>query len=239
MPKDGTREVKLHKPDESVTIEPLHKAIASVEEKSGYIEVKGKEHAKTEIHALRGETIIDQLDVSVKRRKEPDITIHYYRISDNAGHRTRRPRGDEGNLTATLNEVWARQANVHFIRGITVDRQVNKNLGKVIEYSLLDPTNWLAITNLAIPDTPGKTFIHVFLVWEFERLPKREGREIIGTQAYGKILLEDDAPPLVIAHEAGHALGLKYHHAKGGIMADATNSLTKRVFKRQADIVNP
>lgn len=251
VPESGSRKIKVRKSSETMKIESDDPSIAglsststtiTVESPGGkketteqYMSVIGIKHDQTKIYAKEGDKTVDELDVSV--RKRIDKTVDYHYMSDNAGHSTKASPGDEVDLTNTLNLVWRRQANIHFTTGTVDSKQVKKDLGPAIVAPTTASPEWKAITQFA---TGGA--YNVFLVWEFNTAEGADNAEGGTGGKSGDTLLEDNVcDEFTIAHEAGHYLGL-YNagtHPSKGVMGPCGASEIQRVFKAEADKVNP
>src|SRR5262245_24797193 len=84
-----------------------------------------------------GSTGIISLDISVKDLMTQ--RIHFYSVSDNAGHRSTRPLAEVGEILPLLNYLFRRQANIRMVR-----------------HGSLDPLEMAQnIVPIVVPDTPG------------------------------------------------------------------------------------
>ncbi|HSR50669.1 MAG TPA: DUF4157 domain-containing protein [Acidobacteriota bacterium] len=237
VPVGGKRKVAVDDPDKKLTIESQDTSIATVDATTpaGGMTVQGIKHDKTKITAKEGEDLKDQLDVSVKRKITKTVDYHY--MSDNAGHSTKRKPGDEVALNNKLNEIWERQANIHFKVNKVDSQQVPQDLGDIVIAARGTDPAAQAISKFS---TSGD--YNVFLVWEFET-GGTMGEDITqGGTTGGMTILEDDTvSDLAFPHEAGHFLGLvqSHEHPTRGIMANINGGISPRVYKEDADKVNP
>lgn len=238
VPVNGKRKVKLRKRPANMTIESSKERVVTVDatQPAGGMTVEGLKHDRTRIVAREGAKVVDQLDVSVKAKITKGVDYHY--VSDSAGHSTRRRPGDERALNDKLNEIWERQANIHFEIGVVDSRQVPTDLGRtVIAGRATDP----AARALSVLRTSNN--YQVFLVWEFET-ESTGGQDVTqgGTLGSMTILEDQTGSDLAFPHEAGHYLGLvtrNEDHPNSGIMANIRGGISPRVFKQDADKVNP
>ena len=211
---------------------------ASVDTIPDGIVVTGLSDGPATIEAREGATVLDTLDVEVKTRR--DIPVDYHFMRDTAAppqpqHRTVRSTADAPTLTSTLNQVWERQANVRFRTGTVDTPTIGANLGGQVLWAAGPANEWNTITAFA---TPGNW--NVFLVWEYEQ----DATPLVDNTNAGTLgsntLLEDNecGDALTIAHEAGHFMGIPTH-APSGIMSGCPGNNRRRVFKADADRVNP
>lgn len=158
------------------------------------------------------------LQVDVKGRFTQHVK--FFSISDNAGHTSTRPLAVVGQWIPTLNYIFGKQANIHFVRqGSLERRRIAQNLGNPIQ---LPAAGGLGPDATAIANIGDATAdLNIFFVWELRRAATGDSTEAT-TQAIGSahsgagpgnILIEDNVngrDDLAIAHEIGHHLGL--HH---------------------------
>jgi hypothetical protein len=238
VPTTGTREARVNAipPGAVVNFNSLDPTVATVSPIAGGIEVTGVADGTTQIDALTpGGVPLDTLNIEVKDPR--DITVDYHFMSDTVpppgvAHTTTRVPADAAGLTATLNLIWGRQANVRFATGVTDSPVVGTNLGADVQGSVSTDPEWAAV----IAHRTGAEY-NVFLVWSFSLLGG--GAANAGT-AGADTLLEDGACPdgFTIAHEAGHFMTIGPHPANT-IMSGCGGVDRQRVTHAQADIVNP
>jgi hypothetical protein len=187
-----------------------------------------------------GSTGIISLDISVKDLMTQ--RIHFYSVSDNAGHRSTRPLAEVGEILPVLNYIFRRQANIRMVR-----------------HGSLDPLEMAQnIVPIVVPDTPQglgpagdairargiqTSDINVFFVpvidgnadgavWEIGSVRTGNGP--------GAIVLEDGATHFALAHEIGHHLGLP--HTDPANRLDIMGASSGRVLslgKEEVNICNP
>ncbi|OEY66755.1 hypothetical protein BG841_10015 [Marinobacter sp. X15-166B] len=137
-------------------------------------------------------------------------------------------------MTAELNRVWQRQANVQFTTGTIDSPKIPGNLGAQIVGANTAAPEWKQVVAFG---TGGDW--NVFLVWEFELVASAGVDAVGGGTAAGDTLLEDSTCNLSLSHEAGHHLsGATLPHTAATIMAGC-GSITERVRKAEADAANP
>jgi hypothetical protein len=237
VPVGGSRVVSVRRSD-NMTIQSQDTGIATVADKTPAdgMTVSGVRHDRTSIVATEGTEVKDRLDVSVKRQVPKTVDYHF--MSDSGGHSTKRTQSSAPALTRTLNTVWEEQANIHFTTGVVDAPRVGQDLGTEITATDATSPEWAAVTSFA---TGGD--YNVFLVWELETGGGGGDTQGATASTGGHTLLEDDdcSDGLTIAHEAGHHLGL-YNgdtHPNKGVMSSCGGFDRQRVYKADADIVNP
>jgi peptidoglycan hydrolase-like protein with peptidoglycan-binding domain len=240
VPVNGRREVK-------VAVVPaiarpsfvsLNTSVATVTTTPLGIEVTGVANGTTDIQAKQGATILAPLKIRVKSRRDLTVDYHFMRDSVVPPHHTTRSPGQASKLTATLNRIWERQANVRFTTGTVNSPVVPGNLGPVVLWNASPALDeWHLVTAFA---TGGN--YNVFLVWEFEEdaTPFVDDADA-GTLGSNTLLEDHECPDgLTIAHEAGHFLGLApAAHPPSGIMSACGGATPERVSKADTDVVNP
>ncbi len=239
VPVNGRREVKVASVPAiaSPSFVSLNPAVATVTTTPLGIEVTGVANGTTDIQAKQGAVVLATLKIRAKTRRDMTVDYHFMRDSAAPPHHTARPTGQASRLTATLNQLWERQANVRFTTGTVNSPTVGSNLGPIVIAN--DTVPALDEFPLVSAFATGGNY-NVFLVWEFERAgtPPDVNAGTRGTNT----LLEDNecADGLTIAHEAGHFLGLALGaHPATGIMSPCGGAQRLRVFKANTDVVNP
>lgn len=240
VPVDGRRqaEARITPAGARPSVVSLNPAIASVETTPTGIAVTGEADGHTTVEAREGGAVLGRLQIEVKSRR--DLTVDYHFMSDTVPipllpHRTARAIGSAPTLTASLNRVWERQANVRFRSGVVDSPPVAVDLGGQVLWTATLPNEWNTVTAFA---TGGNW--NVFLVWEYEQDATPLVDEANAGTLGSNTLLEDNecGDALTIAHEGGHFLGIAAH-AASGIMSGCPGATRDRVFKADADTVNP
>jgi peptidoglycan hydrolase-like protein with peptidoglycan-binding domain len=240
VPVDGRRQAETHVNPAGArpTFVSLDPTIASVETMPNGMVVTGEADGHTTIEASEGGIVLDQLQIEVKSRR--DITVDYHFMSDTPAppllpHTTTRAVGDAPEMTARLNRIWERQANVRFRTGVVDPPQVGVDLGGQVLWAAGPANEWNTVTAFA---TGGNW--NVFLVWEYEQdVTPLVDNANAGTLGSNTLLEDNECPDaLTIAHEAGHFLG-RAGHAASGIMTGCPGVDRRQVPKADADTVNP
>jgi peptidoglycan hydrolase-like protein with peptidoglycan-binding domain len=238
VPVNGRREVK-------VAVVPaiaqpsfvsLNPAVATVTTTPLGIAVTGLANGSTDIQAKQGAAILATLKIRVKSRRDLTVDYHFMRDSFAPPHHTTRALGEAPKLTAMLNRIWERQANVRFTTGTVNSPAVPGNLGPQV---IWDPSPALDEWHLVTAFASGGNY-NVFLVWEYKQTGTPPD---VNAGTHGSnTLLEDNecVDGLTIAHEAGHFMGLAPGgHPASGIMSRCPGAQRLRVFKADTDVVNP
>jgi hypothetical protein len=151
------------------------------------------------------------LEISVKDLMTQ--SIHFYSVSDNAGHASTRPLAEVGKILPLLNYIYRRQANIRMVRHGSLDplpMTVNivpivipptpQGLGTAGDAIRAQGTNTSDINVFFVPVIQGSTD---GAVWEIGSVRTGNGP--------GAIVLEDGATHFTLAHEIGHHLGLLHN----------------------------
>jgi outer membrane protein OmpA-like peptidoglycan-associated protein len=238
VPVGGARiaEATITPAGASPTFVSLNPAIATVVATAGGISVTGIADGPTTIEAREGAVVLATLAIEVKDRR--DLTVDYHVMSDSHApvHQTTRTAAASTPLTNSLNQIWERQANVHFATGVTDARQVPIDLGPDIVATVSTDPEWVAVIAFA---TGGN--YNVFLIWEYNLPPGGIDNAQAGTAASNTLLEDHDcADNLTLPHEAGHFLsGGIFAHTAGTIMAICGSPNRRRVTTAQANVANP
>jgi hypothetical protein len=238
VPVGGARvaETAITPAGASPTFVSLNPAIATVVPTAGGISVTGIADGATTIEAREGAVVLATLSIEVKNRR--DLTVDYHVVSDShvPPHHTTRTAAVATPLTNSLNQIWERQANVHFSTGVTDAPVVPTDLGPDIVAATSADPEWVAVIAFA---TGGN--YNVFLVWEYNLPPGGIDNAQAGTAGSNTLLEDADcADNLTLPHEAGHFLsGGTFAHTAGTIMAICGTPNRRRVTTAQANVVNP
>lgn len=210
------------------------------------ISIEGKMHGRTFIQVRKGNFLVAQLEVAVKKLKEVRLAFNF--VADNAGHQTTRNSSDVDNWLAELNLIYTPQTNIQFVKNSVRAVTVKKNLGNVVQTSVSQPrlpelqSDWYQVVAQRDKSAP----INLFFVWELEsdKTPLEDNVE--GSHYEKNCLIEDDLSAdlvKVIAHELGHALGVpgeshyyKRRNADGMMYYRAEPGL--RIGKVHANMMN-
>ncbi|POY36194.1 hypothetical protein C3K47_10570, partial [Solitalea longa] len=234
----------------SPTFVSLNTGIATVVAIGAGVRITGVADGATRIEARQGATVLDTLRIEVKNQRP--VTVDYHFMSDTAQparffgiipaqpqHRTTRAVGTTPALTATLNRIWQRQANVQFTTGTVDSPVVASNLGPQVVFTINPLTDeWRKVIAFA---TGGNW--NVYLVWEYEQdaTPTIDDANA-GTLGSDTLLEDNDCfDGLTLSHEAGHFLSTAspLPHTAAGIMGPCGSPNYDRVRKNEADVVNP
>lgn len=239
VPVGGARiaETAITPAGASPTFVSLDPSIATVVATAGGISVTGIADGATTIEAREGAVVLATLRIEVKARR--DLTADFHRMSDSAAppHATTRAAANATPHVDALNEIWEKQANVHFSVGVNDAQTVPIDLGPDIVAAVAGDPEWAAVIAFR---TGGQ--YNVFYVWEFNLPPGGADNAEAGTAGADTLLDDVDcADGLTIPHEAGHFLsgGAFPHGPAGNIMATCGDPNRRRVTKAQADVANP
>ena len=244
VPETGSRAVNLNLAPagaQEPTFNSSNAAVAGVRptENGMVVEGVGAGLADVTVHAPGAAASLATLKVVVKRRR--DVTVDYHFMSDNAGHATTRAAASADALTATLNRIWHRQANVRLRKGVADSPSIPQDLGPQVVWTAGPASEWDVVVAFA---TGGDW--NVFLVWEYEQdatpaVDDANAGTGVGAQAGDTLLEDNDCPDgLTLAHEAGHFLSNStLPHTAQGIMGACGAPNYDRVTRAEADAVNP
>ena len=185
-----------------------------------------------------------RLEVSVKTKRQQLIAFNFLR--DNAGHATGRPASLAAELTATLNYIWRRQANVEMVSHVLRRPRIDQNLGNPI----MLPQGSLGTTGQTIADAGLSTVdLNVFFVWALQETGNTSDVDAVttlntaGSGSPGTCIFEDRAGRAVgvtLAHEIGHHLGLNHTgHRQIDLMFDFTDQRGLNLTKDDVNTANP
>jgi hypothetical protein len=192
--------------------------------------------------------VVGTLDVAVKRKKT--IVTSYFFVEDAAKrkkHATTRTLGDEVNLTKLINEIFLPQANIEFTVKSAQKLPIDKDLGNVVRWALNIPgvpvseDEWNLLKSKR---DPGADF-NVFFVWEYEQdaSPNSDDTEA-GTIKKDKMtIMEDKLTDItseeVLAHEAGHFLGVGPHSDDDDDLMVGAGKSRLKLPKAHVNTMNP
>jgi outer membrane protein OmpA-like peptidoglycan-associated protein len=231
------------------TFVSLNPAIATVSAIGLGVEITGVADGSTRIEARQGATVLDTLQIEVKAQR--NIRVDYHFMSDTARramlfglipaepqHSTSRAVGTAPGLTARLNRIWQRQANVLFTTGTVDSPVIASNLGPQVVFTRNPATDeWRKVIAFA---TGGNW--NVYLVWEYEQDATPAIDDANGGTLGSDTLVQDNdcGDFLTLPHEAGHFLsGATLPHTAADVMAGCPSPTRDRVRKNQADAANP
>ncbi len=182
MPEDGsnsTSTISFDPPGidtrEQIFFSIDHTSIATVTPDNAYdlffqpLIVSGQSKGLTYLRARMGSTsgpIIETVNIAVKEEKRVVVDFHF--ISDTGSHSTSRNSNDIDSLIYEMNEIWTRQANIVFEKGVVDYIVVTHDLGSEVVYSA-DPgfDEWSTVTSYGT----GGGDVDVFFVWVLDRYP--------------------------------------------------------------------
>src|SRR6266545_182883 len=157
--------------------------------------------------------VLARLDVSVKRKRT--MRTSFFFVQDN-NRRTTRTAADVDPVLQGMNDIWLPQANVEFVRKLVKDPEpYDDDFGaEVLDPSALPARNrprdeWAAIVSHR---DRGADF-NVFFVWDVEQdLDTTTDGIEASTGPPEKSCVVDEATNTaigtIVAHEAGHGMGL-------------------------------
>lgn len=236
VPKGGTNSIRVVvDPPGHVTVASADQAIATVSPNSNsgsdfILVVSGKAKGETAISIQPGNPNCPPaiLRVSVKMKKE--ILVSFIFVFDFAGHHTTRGTADMNAMLSVMNLTWGKQANVWFTKKNNSIRIFQTDLGPVVDF----PTDWNLLAAVVDPTADWT----VFYVWEYEQ----GGNETDAGTLNGMTVMDDatNCPgEIVLAHEAGHFLGITVHNDAQTDNLMHTYNCGCVIRKHEADIVNP
>jgi hypothetical protein len=179
--------------------------------------IEGIRTGPARLEVRHGATVRAKVDLAVVGRLQ--VATAFLFVRDSAGHRTHRHHAIVDGLLKTMNQIYLPQANIEFTKSSVKDVTVAKNLGQVVGTKRNprgSPQKWDTTTEwndvVAFRDAAAR--FNVFFVWEYEesQQPYTDDADA-ATEVGGKnCLFEDHAGHdigFTLAHEAGHALGLR------------------------------
>ncbi len=191
--------------------------------------------------------VLARLDVSVKRRKT--VRTSFFFVEDNSGNKTSRPRSDVDAALDGMNDVWLSQANVEFVeKTVKFPLSFKRNFGTEVRFTSHLPGVAIAQHewDIVVAKRDFGADFNIFFVTDYEDdvNPNTDNADA-GTLSHQKSCLCDDSLTghglgIVLAHEAGHNMGLDHDTASpANLMGLAPLDTDKKVTRRQVDIVNP
>lgn len=192
-----------------------------------------------------GGRVLARLDVTVKRKRT--MKTSFFFVQDNV-RKTNRTAGEVATLLQGMNDIMLVQANVEFVQAKVVDPlRFNDDFGtEVLDASALPAANrprdeWNVIARRRDPNAN----FNVFFVTELEQdvNPATDSVEASTGVAEKSCLVEDGiangAPDVIVAHEAGHGMGLDHDNADpNNLMNPAPFATSKKLTRRQIDRIN-
>ncbi len=190
--------------------------------------------------AALGPTGVIFLDINVKDRMTQ--RIHFYSVSDNAGHASTRPLAEVGRILPLLNYIYKRQANISMVRHGSLDPLVMAQ--NIVPIVVPDTPQGLGVAGDAIRARGILTSdINVFFVpvidgttdgavWEIGSVRTGNGP--------GAVVLEDGATHFALAHEIGHHLGLSHNDPVNRLdLMGASSGAVLSLGKDEVNTCNP
>lgn len=245
VPAGGSKEVKLVNAT-GLTFTSTNTGVATVTQPDPFrIIVKGVVKGTAFIEAKNGSgTVVARLEVAVKTKKT--VSTAFFYVSDNAGHKTARALGAEVVLVKAVNDIYLPQANIEFTVRSAKAQAYAQNFGRVVRFSkhlkgvAASQHEW---DTVVAQRDPAADF-NVFFVWEYEqdRTPLIDNTEAGTLRSEKSCLMEDktgaNAAEEVLAHEAGHLLGVGDTTDPDELMVGAGVS-KRKLPKAHVNVMNP
>lgn len=237
VPKGGINSIRvIVDPPGAVTVASANQTVATVSPGSNF----GSDFILVVTGKAKGETAISvqpdnancppaTLRVSVKPKKEISVSFRF--VFDFGSHHTTRGTADANAMLNVMNLTWGKQANLWFTKKSNSILIFPTDLGPVVEY----PTDWNLLAGYVDPTADWT----VFCVWEYEQGGSQETDA--GT-LNGMTIMDDTTncpAEIVLAHEAGHLLGITAHNDAQTDNLMHTYNCGCVVRKHEADVVNP
>lgn len=187
-------------------------------------------------------TVAARLEVDVKPRKVVRVAFRY--VWDKTGRRTVRNPGDEDRWIERMNVIYTPQTNIEFKKIAAAVVKIDVDLGPVVRHSKnikgvpADEHDWKWLQSWCYVGADW----NVFLVWEFEGddTPEKDDANA-GNEVWGDLCVLQDKlgkkdPGVVLAHEAGHHLGIEDYMdpRHSGLLMYGGNLLDRGTFIPQA-----
>ena len=259
VPVDGVRFVALHDgaglsvaaaPDSICTISEITESALPADDRATgpfaaergdrFFKLVGHAKGVAAVAAVGGSAPTLFLEISVKDL----ITqrVHFYSVSDNAGHSSTRPLAEVGEILPLMNYIYRRQANIRMIRhGSLEELHMTQNIVPIV---VPDTPQGLGTAGDAIRARgTSSSDINVFFVpvidgdtdgavWEIGSVRSGNGP--------GAIVLEDGANHFVLAHEIGHHLGLGHNNPANRLdLMGASSGAVLSLGKDEVNTCNP
>jgi hypothetical protein len=246
VPLGGSKLVRILNANQVRKVTSNNPAIARAVFLGGVIQVFGVNRGSTiiKIRDAAGR-VLARLDVTVKRKRV--VRTSFFFVEDSGGNKTARSSAEVGPAITGMTAIWLPQANVEFTqRNITKPLTFKQNFGSEVRFTAhlpgvpLKEHEW----DIVVAKRDFGADFNIFFVWEYEDDINPGDNADAGTLASQRSCLCDDSLTghglaLVLAHEAGHNMGLDHDLRPGNLMGTAPTDLEKKVTKRQIDRVNP
>lgn len=248
VPLNGSKLVKVVNAGATASVTSMNPKIARPLFLGTAVQIFGVSPGTTLIK-LRDATgrVMARLDVTVKRKRI--VRTSFFFVEDNAGHATKRTEAEIDPAIEGMNKIWLAQANVEFVKKkVEPSLKFKQNFGNEVNFTAHLPGvaakehEWDTV--VAKRDF-GADF-NVFFVTDYEDdLNPATDKADAGTLAHQKSCLCDDVLgghglALVLAHEAGHNLGLPHDTiSKDNLMGEAPSDAQSKLIRKQIDRVNP
>ena len=248
VPIGGSKIVSVVNANQVASVTSRNVNVARVLFLGTAVQIFGVSHGTTLIK-LRDANgrVLARLDVSVKRKKI--VRTSFFFVDDNANHKSTRSLSDADAAITGMNDVWLPQANIQFVKkNVTKPLTFNRNFNTEVRFTSHLPGVAVAEHewDIVVARRDFGADFNVFFVTEYEDDTNlTTDNADAGTLAHQKSCLCDDTLNghglgVVLAHEAGHNMGLDHDTVSlANLMGLAPGDTDKKVTRRQVDRVNP
>jgi peptidoglycan hydrolase-like protein with peptidoglycan-binding domain len=252
VPLGGSKIVRVLNAGPVTSVTSNNTNIARVLFLGSAVQIFGIAHGTTLIK-LRDASgrVLARLDVSVKRKKT--VRTSFFFVADSAGNATVRTTAEVDPAITGMNAIWLPQANVEFVKkSVTNPLTFTQDFGTEVRFTAHLPStgpNAVPISehewDIVVARRDLAADFNVFFVTDYEDDVNPGDNADAGTIARQKSCLCDDdltghGLDLVLAHEAGHNMGLDHDTVSpANLMGLAPTDTDRRVTRAQIDRVNP
>lgn len=206
----------------------------------GTITVTGIKRGNTKVEVWASDGRAGVLAVSVKKKRSRTINVFY--VSDSTGRSATSADLNIGSLMSGVNNIWEKQANVHFSIKNSYSITVNNDLGEAVNIAnkFFTINSHPQVVNM---QPSLRANINVFVIWKGEDTVGRgeyEGNDIVIAPLCPIPSYTNVSIVRALAHEIGHNLGLSLdpypHHSADP--KDLMGSSGLYIRKMEAEKVN-